>query len=62
MTTETITAADLTVGEYVPTGTPITCCGQPMELTIMGDSDDFECGTCYLAIVVEDSRVDTISR
>lgn len=62
MTSETITAADLHAGEYVPTGLPITCCGQSMELTIMGTSDDWECGTCHLAVVVEDGRVDLIAR
>ncbi|MCX4780921.1 hypothetical protein [Streptomyces sp. NBC_01264] len=62
MSTETITATDLTVGEYVGTGTPIVCHGQPMELTLMGTSDDWECGTCFLAVVVEDGRVDSIGR
>lgn len=62
MTPETITASDLTVGEYVSTGVPIHCCDKPMELTIMGTSDDWECGTCFLAVVVEDGRVDSIGR
>ena len=58
--TEMINAAGLRVGEDVPTGLPIVCCGTPMELTIMGGSDDWECGTCLL--VVEDGRVDSIGR
>ncbi|MBT2467825.1 hypothetical protein J7E97_08050 [Streptomyces sp. ISL-66] len=59
---EIIAASDLRIGEDVPNGIPITCCGSPMELTITGDSDDWECGTCHLAVVVEAGRVDLIAR
>lgn len=62
MTPDTITATDLRVGERVPTGLPIHCCGQPMELTILGTCDDWECSTCHLAVVVEEGTVDLIAR
>lgn len=62
MTPETVTAADLRVGEYVPTGVPIACCGTEMELTIGSEIDDWECNTCFLAVVVDLGRVDSIGR
>lgn len=62
MAAERINASDLTVGEYVPTGLPIICCGTEMELTIGADTDDWECGTCLLAVVIDLGRVDSIGR
>lgn len=60
--TTALPASELTVGASVPTGVPIVCCGQPMELTILGTCDDWECGTCHLAVVVEEGTVDLIAR
>lgn len=57
-----LNAADLRIGEEVPTGFPLTCCGSEMELTILGDSDDWECSNCYLAVVIDAGRVDSIGR